>query len=78
MAKIQTGGEQLAPPSGAGGLKQAGGERGLGGEPQSHRSQAITPFLHQPLHPEREPSSGEPVESKGGCYVTDLTPCQNW
>ena len=29
MAKIQAGGEQLAPPSGAGGLKQAGG--GLGG-----------------------------------------------
>ena len=75
MAKIQAGGEQLAPPSGAGGLKQAGG--GLGGTsaprlPEHHPLPAPAP------HPEREPSSGEPVESKGGCYVTDLTPCQNW
>ena len=76
MAKIQTGGEQLAPPSGPGGPKQAGG--GPLQEPQLHCSPNVTPFLPQPLHPEREPSSGEPVESKGGCYVTDLTPCQNW
>ena len=34
MAKIQTGGEQLAPPSGPGGPKQAGG--GPLQEPQLH------------------------------------------
>ena len=46
MAKIQAGGEQLAPPSGAGGLKQAGG--GLGGTsapplPEGHPLPAPAP-----------------------------------
>ena len=41
MATIQTGGEQLAPPSGPGGLKQAGG--GPLREPNSSTAPRMSP-----------------------------------